>query len=90
MALRSYPNPFGRSVTLLFALQEGARCSVAIVDIRGAQVAKLVDEWRPAGLHQVDWDGYDGEGKRAASGVYLARLSLATGSVKSSKVVLLR
>lgn len=90
VALRSYPNPFGRSVTLLFALQEGARCSVAIVDIRGAQVAKLVDEWRPAGLHQVDWDGYDGEGKRAASGVYLARLSLATGSVKSSKVVLLR
>ena len=90
VALRSFPNPFGRSVTILFALQEGARCSVAIVDVRGAVVARLVDEWRPAGLHQVDWSGYDGEGNQVASGVYVARLSLATGSVKSSKVVLLR
>ena len=90
VALRSFPNPFDRSATILFGLREGARCSVAIVDVRGAVVARLVDGWRPAGLHQVDWNGYDGEGNQAASGVYVARLSLATGSVKSSKVVLLR
>ena len=88
--LRSYPNPFNLSTTILFSLPRGAPCSLTILDVRGAEVARLVEEWRPAGLHQVDWNGYSQGGNRAASGLYVARLRLPEGNMESLKMVLLR
>ena len=88
--LRSYPNPFDRLATITFLLPEGARCNVAILDVRGSEVATLVDEWRPPGLQHVEWNGTDGKGQPVASGLYVARLKLGPAGVKTSKVVLLR
>jgi hypothetical protein len=42
-----------------------------------------------AGAHSVIWDGLDGSGRRAGSGVYLARLE-ANGEVAEHKMVMLK
>jgi hypothetical protein len=54
-----------------------------------AQVALLVDGQRSAAVHNEVWDGRDGRGRAAASGVYVAELR-AAGVVRTTKVLLLR
>ena len=50
------------------------RDDVIIVDLQGRLVRSLVAEHRPAGPNSAAWNGLDDRGRRAASGVYLARL----------------
>ncbi|MBE0566737.1 MAG: flagellar hook assembly protein FlgD, partial [Krumholzibacteria bacterium] len=42
----------------------------------------------PAGTHEVSWDGRDERGGRAASGIYLVRLTTADGGRQTMKVTL--
>ena len=89
-AMSSYPNPFNEATTISFFLFEGALCSLTIFDIRGAQIIKLLDEWRPSGFHQVIWDGNNQKNNRVASGVYIAHLKGPEGIGEAQKIVLLR
>ena len=93
-ALRSiYPNPFNPSTSIRFDLAAAGQAQVTVYDVRGARVARLLDEHRDRGSHQVRWDGRDGAGRRVASGVYLVRLRIDTpeGAVdETRRVTLLR
>jgi flagellar hook assembly protein FlgD len=44
---------------------------------------------RPAGTHEVEWDGRDEAGRRVAAGVYLCRLR-AEGTAESRPVIVLQ
>ena len=84
------PNPFNPRTTLSFAVPDGGAAVVLdVVDVRGRQVRRLVDGFRPAGTHRVLWDGLDTRGRAVASGLYLARLR-AGGGVDSEKLLLVR
>jgi hypothetical protein len=72
---QNYPNPFNPSTAISFGLPRAARVTIVVYNILGQQVARLVDEIRPAGTYQVMWDGTDQSGKGVASGVYLYRVS---------------
>ena len=43
----------------------------------GRRVRELAKQEMSAGVHELHWDGRDGDGAHARSGVYYARLSLA-------------
>ncbi|MBD3222638.1 hypothetical protein GF314_15495, partial [bacterium] len=45
-------------------------------DVRGRRVRSLLRGEIPAGSHTVRWNGRDQEGRRVASGQYLARLEV--------------
>jgi hypothetical protein len=62
---------------------------VAVFDPRGREVALLVDGIRPAGLHEVSWDGRDGAGGESPSGVYFVTLRAGTATL-AQKVLLAR
>jgi hypothetical protein len=71
---QNVPNPFNPATTIRFSLARAGRASLAIYDVAGRLVRRLVDEERAAGRHEVRWDGRDARGHRVASGIYFYRL----------------
>jgi hypothetical protein len=71
-----YPNPFNPRTSIAFSLPgEGARpVRLSIYDLRGREVARLVDGPLPAGPHTVAWNGQDHRDRPLPAGVYLCKL----------------
>jgi hypothetical protein len=101
---QNFPNPFVSSETGRTAIsfyvgpppasrgspEPGDRhVALAVYDVSGRLVRRLVDGMRPAGEHAVGWDGLDDRGIAVASGVYYYRLSV-DGASAAKKVVLVR
>jgi hypothetical protein len=72
--VRSAPNPFSPATTISLELPSAGRTRVAVYDIQGRLVKRLLDHWMPAGAHGIAWDGTDDHGRRAAAGVYFSRI----------------
>lgn len=70
----NYPNPFNPATVIPYALPQAGPARLSIHDARGALVRVLVDRALPGGAHQSTWDGCDGQGRPAASGIYFYRL----------------
>ena len=86
--LQSYPNPFTGSTVIAFSSAAGGRVEIAIFDVTGRRVKCLVSEVRPAGLHEVTWDGRDEGGARVSSGVYFYRFKTGSFSAVRKMLVL--
>ncbi|MBI4534691.1 MAG: T9SS type A sorting domain-containing protein, partial [Ignavibacteriae bacterium] len=52
-----------------------AQVTLGIYNVLGQEVKRLFDDIKPAGAHELVWDGSDRAGIHVASGVYLLRLS---------------
>lgn len=72
--LQNYPNPFNPATTIRLDLPGESLVRLAVYDILGREVERLVDEVRPAGFHSIVWRGTAGAGTQAASGVYFCRV----------------
>jgi len=83
-----WPNPFNPRVNARFALAGPARVTAGVFDLAGRRVALLADGMYPAGDHQLQWDGKT-EGRHAAAGVYLLRISTPEKSLHH-KILLLK
>lgn len=82
------PNPFNPSTNLRFVLDEPGRVRIAVYDVRGREMAVLLDEERPAGTGDVTWQGRDAGGREVGAGVYFVRgqAGQATQLVKATLV----
>ena len=77
--MQNYPNPFNPVTKINFNLPTDSKVTLAIYDITGKEVAKLIDnEMNTAGYHTVEFNG-----SRLSSGIYLYKLS--AGSFTSVK-----
>jgi len=73
------PNPANKGrTTITFTLASPGVALVGIYDPLGRRIATLADGFRPAGRYQVAWDGRSRDGTAAPSGVYFARLEVAS------------
>lgn len=79
ISLRSTPNPFNPATTFWMELPVAGRVRLELFDLRGRQLALLLDEVRPAGRSSWRFDA-SAVGSDLPSGVYFARLSLGRGS----------
>ncbi|UCF05040.1 MAG: T9SS type A sorting domain-containing protein [bacterium] len=86
---QNFPNPFNPTTCITFALREPAHVALRIYDVSGRLVRVLVDEEREARVYEEVWDGVDGSGRAAASGIYFYRIE-AGAFVDTKKMVLLR
>ena len=75
------PNPFAETTQLNYGLPQTGRVSLAVYDVLGREVARLVDEEQAAGAYRVAFDGGD-----LPAGVYVVRLS-AAGQVRTQTLV---
>ena len=87
---QNYPNPFNPLTTIRYALPEQAQVDLAVYDIQGRLIRNLVSGVREAGQHEAQWDGRDANGRAAASGVYLYKLSTNQGFTQTRKLLLLK
>ena len=86
----NYPNPFNESTIIGFTVtssQAYQRLELAIYDVLGRRIRRLLSQELPAGNYTVRWDGRLDTGKRAASGVYVCRLLI--GSRQATHPVML-
>ena len=74
---------------ICFHLPERSRVVLAVYDVSGREVRRLVDGELGAGSHTADWRGLDGEGREVGSGVYFYNLR-AGGMEITRKMVLIR
>ncbi|HET9950605.1 MAG TPA: PA domain-containing protein [Candidatus Eisenbacteria bacterium] len=84
--VQSAPNPFHPYTVISLDLPAGGATRVALFDIQGRLVKRLVNSWLPAGRHAVTWDGTDDQGRSAGAGVYFARVE-ASGVEASQRLV---
>jgi hypothetical protein len=71
-----YPNPAraGEPVRLGFALSEASPVRLAVYDVVGREVARLVDGTMEPGRYEVAWTESDASGGSLAAGVYIVRM----------------
>jgi len=65
-------------------LLESADVNLTIYDVRGREIATLVDEHHQAGNHSIHWDAAN-----YAAGVYFAKMN-AEGRIKTIKLLLVK
>ena len=70
----NYPNPFNPRTTIKFDLKQSGPVDLAVFDVAGRLVKRLVQQEVPAGIHETIWEGKDTGGREAAAGVYFFRL----------------
>ncbi len=86
---QNYPNPFNPVTMISYQLPHPDHVRLTVYDVLGREVKALVDTDRPAGTHEIQWDGRDASGKTVAAGVYFYRIE--TGKfTRVKKMVLLR
>ena len=81
---QNYPNPFNPSTHIEFVMPAAGRAILKVFDLRGAEVATLVDATLPMGRHAYQWDA-----QGMSSGVYFYRLQ-AAGVSESRKMIVLK
>ena len=85
----NHPNPFNAGTVISLELAESGFVELDVIDLLGQRVRRLVAAQRRAGPHRVPWDGLDGDGRPAATGIYLSRLR-AGGGERTRRMLLLR
>ena len=86
---QNYPNPFNSRTVIRFNLPQRETVELAVFNLAGQQVVKLVGGRRPAGAYTVRWDGRDDQERDLASGLYVYRLQ-AGAQVETRKLLLVR
>jgi len=82
--LPAYPNPFNPTTILRFELNTPQPVRLSVYDLLGREIAVLVDQLMPAGLHQSRFDATG-----LSSGVYITRLQ-AGNQVQTGKLMLIK
>ena len=89
---QNYPNPFaldthGKATTIRFDLPgtEAARVELAIYNLSGQLVRRLISGQRAPGAYEIAWDGRNEQGRLVPSGAYLFKLQ--AGNLVESKTL---
>ena len=87
--LPNYPNPFNPETRIDFEIGRADRVVLAVYNVLGEEIVRLVDRSLLPGRYSVKWNGRDRFGMEVPSGVYLYRLE-ADGFTRSRKMLLVR
>ncbi len=80
---QNYPNPFNPQTQIRYRLKQAGFVILQIYNLSGQKIAQPVHRMQTAGLHHVTFNA-----ENLPSGVYLYRLSTATGSVTKRMLLL--
>ena len=79
---QNYPNPFNPVTRIRYSIPQTSFVTIKVYDILGSEVATLINEEKPAGNYEVEF-----QAESLPSGVYLYKLQ--TGSFVATKKMLL-
>ena len=81
---QNYPNPFNPSTKISWQSPVGSWQTIKVYDVLGNEVATLVNEEKPAGNYEVNFNS-----SHLASGIYFYRLQ-AGSFVQTKKMILIK
>ena len=82
--LQNYPNPFNPSTTIVYQVAKYGLVTLTIYDVLGREIARLVNEEKPAGMYTTVWDAI-----QMPSGIYFSMLT-SNGERQTRKMVLMK
>jgi hypothetical protein len=88
---QNYPNPFNPSTKISWQSPVGSQQTIKIFDVLGNEITTLVDDYKPAGKYEVEFDA-----SSLPSGVYFYQLKAtpnggqAGGYLETKKMILLK
>ncbi|MBK9096827.1 MAG: T9SS type A sorting domain-containing protein [bacterium] len=90
---QNYPNPFNPNTVISYQLPINGKVTLKVYDVLGNEIAVLVDEYKPAGNYEVEFNTSSHSGlsgiRELPSGIYFYKLQ-AGSFVESKKMVLLK
>lgn len=81
---QNYPNPFNPSTKISWQVPFSSHQTLKVYDVLGKEVATLVDEEKPAGNYEIEFDAAN-----LSSGMYLYRLQ-AGSFIETKKMIYLK
>lgn len=81
---QNFPNPFNPNTTIQFSLPQSEKLSLTVFNLLGEKVKTLVEEYREAGNHSVQFNA-----SQLASGIYFYRLQ-AGSFIETKKMILMK
>ncbi len=81
---QNYPNPFNPATTINYSIPELSNVVIKVYDVLGDEVAILVNEQKPAGSYEVQFDA-----SKLSSGVYYYKIQ-AGNYIETRKMILLK
>lgn len=81
---QNYPNPFNPATTIKYRIAQKAHVTLRVFDLKGKEVALLIDEERAAGSYEMIFDATG-----LSSGVYLYRM-IGDGMSFTRKMLVLK
>ena len=81
---QNYPNPFNPTTLIRYSIKESGLVSLKVFDILGKEVAVLVNEVKPVGVYETEFNAVN-----LPSGVYIYSLRV-NGFVSYQKMILLK
>ncbi len=91
---QNYPNPFNPSTVIGYQLPVSGNVSLKVYDVLGNLVSTIVDEYKPAGVYEVEFSAIGGSASGGnayslASGIYFYQLK-AEKYLKTKKMLFLK
>jgi len=80
--MQNYPNPFNPITKIKYSVTELLKVKINVYDVLGNEIVTLVNEEKPAGSYEVEFDG-----SGLTSGIYF--YSLKAGSFSETKKMIL-
>ena len=98
---QNYPNPFNPSTKIKYSIPKQSHVTLKVYDILGREVAALVNEEKPAGNYELNWNAGDLPSEVSAkdglaSGVYFYQLKAIPSSgsgqafIETKKMILMK
>jgi len=81
---QNYPNPFNPVTQIKYSIPEAGNVTIKVYNVLGKEVASLINEFKEAGKHKVEFSG-----KQFGSGIYFYTIK-AAGFSKTLKMMLLK
>ena len=85
-----FPNPFNPIANIQFEVSISSKVRLSIYNLNGSVVKTLVNDNFNPGNYAAIWNGMDGHGIQAASGIYFAVLRSDNRLFQTQKLVLLK
>jgi photosystem II stability/assembly factor-like uncharacterized protein len=91
---QNYPNPFNPSTKIKYSIPQSSNVTIRVFDILGKEIETLVNEEKPAGTYEVEFNSSTISGSISAKGGYASGVyfyQLKAGSfVETKKMILMK
>ena len=83
---QNYPNPFNPITTISFRIDKLQKINLSVYSINGALIKQLINDYIPAGTHNIVWNGLGQNGAIVPSGLYIYKISSSQKSIQKKMV----